>query len=85
MSKEYTSTIKTNEDIEHEGITLVQREDGFYAVPGGGHFTNRGYAEKAAKRLARNHPQCKTEMSKLVDKTVKRLSGASRETSVMSA
>ena len=85
MSKEYTSIIRTNEDIEHEGITLVQREDGFYAVPGGGYIKDRGHAERAAKTLARSYPQCKTEISKLIDKTVKRLSGASRETSVMSA
>lgn len=85
MTKEYTNTINKNEDVNVGGITLIKREDGNYAAHGGGHFTNRGYAEKAAKRLARNHPQCKTEMSKLVDKTVKRLSGASRETSVMSA
>lgn len=85
MTKEYTNTINKNEDVNVDGITFIKREDGNYALPGGGHFTNRGYAEKAAKRLARNHPQCKTEISKLVDKTVKRLSGASRETSVMSA
>ena len=85
MSKEYTSTIKTNEDIEHEGITLVQREDGFYAVPGGGYIKDRGHAERAAKTLARSYPQTKTKLIKLVDKTVERLDGASRETSVMSA
>jgi len=82
---EYTSTIKTNEDIEHEGITLVQREDGFYAVPGRGYIKDRGHAERAAKTLARSYPQTKTKLIKLVDKTVKRMSGASRETSVMSA
>ena len=82
---EYTSTIKTNEDIEHEGITLVQREDGFYAVPGRGYIKDRGHAERAAKTLARSYPQTKTKLIKLVDKTVKRLNGASRETSVMSA
>ena len=82
---EYTSTIKTNEDIEHEGITLVQREDGFYAVPGRGYIKDRGHAERAAKTLARSYPQTKTKLIKLVDKTVNRLNGASRETSVMSA
>ena len=82
---EYTSTIKTNEDIEHEGITLVQREDGFYAVPGRGYIKDRGHAERAAKTLARSYPQTKTKLIKLVDKTVRRLNGASRETSVMSA
>ena len=82
---EYTSTIKTNEDIEHEGITLVQREDGFYAVQGGGYIKDRGHAERAARTLARSYPQTKTKLIKLVDKTVKRLNGASRETSIMSA
>ena len=82
---EYTSTIKTNEDIEHEGITLVQREDGFYAVPGRGYIKDRGHAERAAKTLARSYPQTKTKLIKLVDKTVNRLNGASSETSIMSA
>ena len=82
---EYTSIIRTNEDIEHEGITLVQREDGFYAVPGRGYIKDRGHAERAAKTLARSYPQTKTKLIRLVDKTVKRLDGASRETSVMSA
>ena len=82
---EYKSTIKTNEDIEHEGITLVQREDGFYAVPGRGYIKDRGHAERAAKTLARSYPQTKTKLIKLVDKTVNRLNGASSETSIMSA
>jgi len=82
---EYKSTIKTNEDIEHEGITLVQREDGFYAVQGGGYIKDRGHAERAAKTLARSYPQTKTKLIKLVDKTVNRLNGASSETSIMSA
>ena len=82
---EYTSTIKTNEDIEHEGITLVQREDGFYAVQGGGYIKDRGHAQRAAKNLARSYPQTKTKLIKLVDKTVNRLNGASSETSIMSA
>jgi len=82
---EYTSIIRTNEDIEHEGITLVQREDGFYAVPGRGYIKDRGHAERAAKTLARSYPQTKTKLIKLVDKTVNRLNGASSETSIMSA
>ena len=82
---EYTSTIKTNENIEHEGITLAQREDGFYAVQGGGYIKDRGHAERAAKNLARSNPQTKTKLIRLVDKTGKRLRGASRETSVMGA
>ena len=85
MSKEYTSTIKTNEDIEHEGITLVQREDGFYAVPGRGYIKDRGHAERAARSLAKSNPRMKSKLNKLVNKTVNRLNGASSETSVMSA
>lgn len=82
---EYTSTIKTNENIEHDWVTLLQRKDGSYAVPGGGYIVKRGDAEKAAKNLARSNTQMKEKLNALVDKTVRRLSGASRETSVMSA
>ena len=85
MTKEYKSQIRTNEDVDVGGITLTQREDGYYAVPGGGYIKDRGHAERAAKTLARSYPQTKTKLIKLVDKTVKRMSGASRETSVMSA
>ena len=85
MTKEYKSQIKTNEDVSVGGITLTKREDCYYAVQGGGYIKDRGHAERAAKTLARSYPQTKTKLIKLVDKTVKRLNGASRETSVMSA
>lgn len=83
MTKEYESTINKNEDVEVGGITLLKRDDGNYAVPGGGHVTNEGYANKIAKRLARNHPKVSTPMSRLVSKTVTRLNGACSGTSVM--
>jgi len=85
MTKEYKSQIKTSEDVNVGGITLTQREDGFYAVQGGGYIKDRGHAERAAKTLARSYPQTKTKLNALVNKTVERLEGASPETSVMSA
>ena len=85
MSKEYTNIIRTNEDIEHDWVTLLQRKDGSYAVPGGGYIVKRGDAEKAAKNLARSNSRMKKKLNALVDKTVNRLNGASSETSIMSA
>lgn len=82
---EYTSTIKTNEDVEHEGITLVQREDGFYAVPGGLYVTNKGYAKEVARRLNYEFSMPAPPMTKLSKKVVTRLSGASSDTSIMGA
>ena len=78
-------TIKTTEDVTISGITLTQREDGAWAIPGGGHVTNRGYAVQIAKSLAYNHQSVVNPIAKLADKTVSRLIGASPETSVMSA
>ena len=85
MTKEYKSQIKTSEDVNVGGITLTQREDGFYAVQGGGYIKDRGHAERAAKNLARSNPRMKSKLNKLVTKTVNRLNGASSETSIMSA
>jgi len=83
MTKEYKSQIKTSENVEHDWVTLLQRPDGYYAVPGGGYIVKRGDAEKAAKNLSRSNSQMKKKLNALVDKTVKRMSGASRETSVV--
>lgn len=78
MTKTYISVINKNEDVEVGGITLLKRDDGSYAVPGGGYVSNRGYAEQIAKRLAFEHPKASTPMSSLVQKTVTRLTAASR-------
>lgn len=83
MTKAYVSVINKNDDVEEGGITLLKRDDGGYAVPGGGHVTNKGYAKQVAKRLAFNYPKVSTPMSKLVSKTVTRLNGACSGTSVM--
>jgi hypothetical protein len=73
------------DDIHVGGITLLQRGDGTWAVPGGGYIVNRNHAAKAAENLAKSNPNVKTELSDLVHKTVTRLDGASSDTSIMSA
>lgn len=78
MTKKYISAINKNEDVEVGGITLLKRDDGSYAVPGGGHVSNRGYAQQIAKRLAFEYPKVSTPVSSLVQKTVTRLTAASR-------
>lgn len=85
MTKEYISTIKTSENVEYDWVTLLQRKDGKYAVPGGRYIVKRADAEKAAKNLARSNSRMKKKLNALVNKTVTRLEGASPETSVMSA
>jgi len=78
MTNEYVSTMKTNEDIEFKGVTLIQKEDGTYAVPGRGHIVKRGDAERAAKGLYKSNKGIQSPISKLADKTVTRLTSASR-------
>lgn len=85
MTKEYISIINTNEDVNYKGVTLLQREDGSWAVPGGGRILDKGCAERAAKNLARSNPKVKDKLGDLVTKTVARLQGASSDTSVMGA
>jgi hypothetical protein len=85
MTKQYISTLKTNEDINVGGITLLQRIDGYWATPGGGYIKNRGHAERAAKNLAKSNPNVQTKLSDLINKTVSRLDGASSDTSIMGA
>ena len=77
MTKTYISVINKNDDVEVGGITLLKRADGSYAIPGGGHVTNKGYAQQIAKRLAFEYPKVSTPMSSLVRKTVTRLTAAS--------
>lgn len=79
MANEYASTMKTNENIEFKGVTLLQKENGTYAVPGGGYIVKRGDAERAAKGLYKSHKGIQSPMGKLADKTVERLTSASRE------
>tara|TARA_R100000951_G_scaffold110053_1_gene107768 strand:- start:953 stop:1213 length:261 start_codon:yes stop_codon:yes gene_type:complete len=77
--KEINHKIEENENVEVKGITLLKRDDGNYAVPGGGYVTNVGYAEKIAKRLANNFPKVKSPMGKLAAKTVSRLTAKNRD------
>jgi hypothetical protein len=76
--------VKTD-DVHVGGITLLQRWDGYWATPGGGHIKERDYAVKAAENLAKSNPNVQTKLSDLINKTVSRLDGASSDTSVMSA
>lgn len=85
MTIEHVSTMATVENIEEDGATLLQREDGYYATPGGGYIVKRGDAKRAAKALAKSNKGLSTPLSKLVKKTVRRLNGACSDTSVMSA
>lgn len=78
MTKKYISVINNNDDVEVGGITLLKRDDGTYAVPGGLYVTNKGYAQQVAKRLAFEYPKVSTPVSSLVQKTVTRLTAASR-------
>ena len=85
MTKEYISVINTNEDVNYKGVTLLQREDGSWAVPGTGHILDKGDAKKAAENLWKSHKGIKSPIGNLVHKTVTRLQGASSDTSVMGA
>lgn len=85
MTKEYVSIINTNEDVNYKGVTLLRREDGSWAVPGGGRILDKGNTKKAAENLWKSHKGIKSPIGKLVNKTVTRLQGASSDTSVMSA
>jgi hypothetical protein len=76
--------VKTD-DIHVGGITLLQRWDGTWAVPGGGYIVNRNHAVKAAENLCKSNPNVQTKLSDLINKTVTRLNGASSDTSIMSA
>ena len=79
-------TIKTTEDVTVRGITLTQREDGAWAIPGGGHVTNKGYAVQIAKSLAYNHQSVVNPIAKLADKIVTRIECSMRDdSSVMGA
>jgi hypothetical protein len=76
--------VKTD-DIHVGGITLLQRWDGTWAVPGGGYIVERNYAVKAAENLCKSNPNVRSELSDLINKTVTRLNGESPNTSIMSA
>lgn len=79
MTNEYTSTIKNKDDVEEGGITLVKKDDGTWAVPGGFYVTNEGYAKTVAKRLDYEFNMPKPPLAQLADKVVTRLTAASRE------
>jgi hypothetical protein len=53
MSRAYQSRSKRADNIDEGCITLLQRPDGFWATPGGGHIVNRNHAVKAAENLAK--------------------------------
>ena len=79
-------TIKTTDDVTVSGITLTQREDGAWAIPGGGHVTNKGYAVQIAKSLAYNHQSVVNPIAKLADKIVTRIECSMRDdSSIMGA
>ena len=78
MTNEYTSTLKNKDDVEEGGITLVKKDDGTWAVPGGFYVTNEGYAKAVAKRLDYEFNMPKPKLSQLADKVVIRLTAASR-------
>jgi ADP-ribose pyrophosphatase YjhB (NUDIX family) len=79
MTSEYVSTLKNKDDVEEGGITLVKKEDGTWAVPGGFYVTNEGYAKAVAKRLNYEFNMPKPPKDHLADKVVTRLTAASRE------
>jgi hypothetical protein len=86
MTKQYISTLKKNDDIHEDGVTFLQRPDGYWAVPGPGYYIkNRNHAVKAAQNLAKSNPNVQTKLSDLINKTVSRLDGASSDTSIMGA
>lgn len=76
---EINHRIKASEDINFRCVTIMRRDDGNYAIPGGGYVTNKGYAEKIAKRLAMNHAGIKSPIAELAKKTVARLEYSMRE------
>jgi hypothetical protein len=77
---------KKMDDAEVGSVKLLQRDDGLWAVPGGGHVTNKGYALQIAKRLNNKHPNIKSPMAKLADKTVNRIEYSMRaDRSIMGA
>ena len=78
MTNEYTSTLKNKDDVEEGGITLVKKDDGTWAVPGGFYVTNEGYAKAIAKRLDYEFNMPKPKLAQLADKVVIRLTAASR-------
>lgn len=74
---EYVNKTETKEHINIDGIQLMQREDGFYAVPGGGFIKDRGHAEAAARGLVKSNTKLRQE--KLAAKRVTRINAGSRE------
>ena len=64
---------KKKNDVKVGDVTLLQREDGSYAVPGGGKILDRGHAFHAAKNLLKSHKNIKSPISALADKTVNRI------------
>lgn len=74
---EYINKAATKEHINIDGIQLIQRGDGFYAVPGGGFIKDRGHAEAAARGLVKSNTKLRQE--KLAAKRVTRINAAGRE------
>ena len=85
MTSEYISTNEIQGNVEEGDIVLMKREDGAWAVPGGGHVTNIGYARQIAKKLAYANPSVKSPMANLANKVVTRLNGVCSESVVMGA
>ncbi len=79
MTKEYVSKMKIDNSINYKGVTLLPHEKGGWAVPGGGRIILAGDADRAAKGLYKSHKGIQSPMGQLADKTVDRLTAASRE------
>lgn len=81
MTIEHVSTMKNN-DVTEGGVTffyIETNEDNneVFAVPGG-KIVGRENAIHAARNLIRSNPKMKSELNKVVEKTVIRLTSASR-------
>lgn len=82
MTNEYVSTMKNN-DVTEGDVTFLYIEtdknnNEVFAVPGG-KITGRENAIHAARNLIRSNPKMKGKLNKMVEKTVIRLTAASRE------
>jgi hypothetical protein len=75
MSNEYAYRASKADDVHSGGITFLQRPDGCWAVPGGGHIVSRRHAVKAADNLFKSNPNVQSLISNLVTKMVQRLEG----------
>ena len=82
MKSEYVSTMN-NKDVEFKGVTFFfigkckETKQEMFSVPGG-KILGRENAKKAAENLYKSNKGIQSPISKLADKTVTRLTAASR-------